>query len=152
MRKKTAEEYIETIYELEKKDGKARTGLIASELNVKPPSVTEMLQKLQNKGLVKYETYIGVELTSKGREIAKKLRKKHELIGHFLEIIGVEKELAEIDACQIEHHVSPKTMERLEKFVKFVQDAPACPRWIEHFNEYCKTGKRSKCIFGKYNE
>lgn len=149
MRKKTAEEYLETIYALEKKEGKARTGMIAKELNVKPPSVTEMLQKLQQQGLVKYETYIGVKLTSSGKKIAENLRKKHILFENFLEIIGVDKELAEIDACQIEHYVSPKTVERLEKFVRFIQEAPACPKWIEHFYGYCNTGKRTECIFCK---
>ena len=73
MKNKTTEEYIETIYTLEKKDGKARTGMIATVLNVKPPSVTEMLQKLQEQGLVKYQIYIGVKLTPKGKEIAQKL-------------------------------------------------------------------------------
>ena len=147
MKNITIEEYIETIYALEKKEGKARTGMIAALLNVKPPSVTEMLQKLQEEGLVKYETYTGVNLTLSGKAIGDKLRKKHKLIGNFLEIIGVDKELAEADACQIEHHVSLKTMERLEKFVKFVHGSPSCPKWIEHFNEYCETGDRSNCKF-----
>lgn len=149
MKNKTTEEYIETIYTLEKKDGKARTGMIATVLNVKPPSVTEMLQKLQEQGLVKYQIYIGVKLTPKGKEIAQKLIRKHELIGNFLKIIGVEKEMAEIDACQIEHYVSPNTMECLEKFVEFVQEAPVCPKWLEHFQDFCDTGNRNECIYRK---
>lgn len=139
MKEKTIEEYLETIYILERKEGRARTGMIASEMNVKPPSVTEMLQKLENEGLVRYESYHGVSLSTSGKKRAQELMKNHKVIADFLEIIGVERELAEIDACQIEHHVSTKTIERLEKFVKFVYDAPHEPKWVEQFKHYSKT-------------
>ena len=59
MRRITKEEYIETVFMLEKKGGKAQTGQIAEHMDVKPPSVTEMLGKLQAEGLVQYEPYIG---------------------------------------------------------------------------------------------
>jgi len=73
--------------------------------------------------------------------------KKHKIIADFLEIIGIERGLAEADACQIEHHVSPKTMNRLGKFVEFINNAPHEPKWLEHFNYYVQTGKRKECTF-----
>jgi DtxR family Mn-dependent transcriptional regulator len=145
MKKKTVEEYVETIYVLEKTAGRAQTGMISSEMGVKPPSVTEMLRKLEGQGLVNYETYGGATLTAKGLRMAQTLMKKHRVIASLLEIIGVERERAEIDACQIEHHVSDTSVAALEKFVKFVQEAPETPLWIQHFRRYCTTGQRTSC-------
>jgi len=145
MKKKTVEEYVETIYILEKREGRAQTGMISTEMGVKPPSVTEMLQKLQEQDLVHYETYTGATLTEKGRRMAKSLMKKHRVIADFLEIIGVAQDQAELDACQIEHHVSDGTVRQLEKFVHFVHDAPDTPRWVKHFHHFCRTGERTPC-------
>ncbi|MCK4266982.1 MAG: metal-dependent transcriptional regulator [Thermoplasmata archaeon] len=145
MRRITKEEYIETIDVLERKDGRAQTGQIAEMMDVKPPSVTEMLQKLQGEGLVDYEPYLGASLTPAGIRLAAELTARHKVIADFLEIIGVERELAEQDACQIEHHVSKVTAERLQEFVRFVQEAPRDPKWIEHFKTYCETGEREEC-------
>ena len=145
MRRVTKEEYIETIHAIEKDEIRAQTGQIAEMMDVKPPSVTEMLQKLQDEGLVEYEAYLGAKLTSKGNKLAEELMARHKVIADFLEIIGVERELAEQDACQIEHHVSKVTAERLQEFVRFVQEAPRDPKWIEHFKTYCETGEREEC-------
>lgn len=145
MKRITKEEYIETVYMFEKEGGKAQTGQIAEHMDVKPPSVTEMLGKLQDEGLVNYEPYLGATLTDKGIALAKELMARHKVIADFLEIIGVEKELAERDACQIEHHVSKASAEQLKRFVEFIQTAPRDPQWIDNFRKYCETGKREKC-------
>ena len=142
MRRVTKEEYIETIFKFAKKGGKAQTGQIAEHMDVKPPSVTEMLGKLQDEGLVKYEPYLGATLTDKGNKLAEELMARHKVIADFLEIIGVEREKADNDACQIEHHVSKATAEQLRKFVEFIRTAPRDPQWIENFKKYCETGKR----------
>ncbi len=145
MRRKTVEEYVETIFVLEKKEGAAHTGKIADVMGVKPPSVTEMLRKLQKSGFVKYKPFIGANLTSSGKKKAQELMERHRVIADFLEILGVDRELAEIDACQIEHHVSGITMQRLEKFVEFVGDSPRDPKWMEHFKHYLETGEKIGC-------
>jgi len=145
MRQKTIEEYIETIYVLQQQEGSAHTSAIAAEMEVRAPSVTEMLQKLQQEGYVEYTPYRGAMLTDTGRALAEELMDKHRVIADFLDIIGVERSRAEIDACQIEHHVSPKSIEQLEKFVHFVTDAPDMPRWVHHFRQYCRTGERASC-------
>ena len=146
MRTKAVEEYIEVIYTLQKKHGHVHTNEVASKIDVAPPSVTEMLQKLDKKNLVNYVPYHGVTLTSEGEKMAKDLMLKHKTLAEFLGIIGVDKEDAEIDACQIEHHVSSRTMEQLNKFVGFVKNAPQDPRWLEHFKHFCKTGERLNCV------
>ncbi len=145
IKRKTTEEYVETIFILQKRNGFAKTGQISSELGIQPSSVTEMLQKLQEEGFIQYEPYKGALLTDTGKKLASELMKKHKIIADFLEIIGVERELAEADACQIEHHVTLKTMQRLGKFVEFINNAPYKPKWIEHFHYYIETGKRRQC-------
>ena len=145
MSKKTTEEYIEVIYDLQKKHNCVHTCEIAAVIGVAPPTVTEMMQKLNNKNLVNYVPYHGVTLTALGEKIAKALMLKHKTLAEFLKIIGIDREDADIDACQIEHHVSSRTMKRLNKFVEFVRDAPSDPRWLEHFEHFCKTGERLRC-------
>ena len=147
MKQKTLEEYLEVIYLLEKRNDQAKTGEISSELDVKPPSVTEMLRKLEKEGYLEYERYEGVRLTDSGKNIAKNLMESHETIADFLEIIGLEKEQAELDACELEHLISKKTLRKLKKFIEFIDDAPDEPRWIEHYRHYLKTGERKKCEF-----
>jgi DtxR family Mn-dependent transcriptional regulator len=63
-----------------------------------------------------------------------------------LEIILVPGDVASEDACTMEHHLDPKTVEQFSKFVEFVNNAPVSPKWLTHFKEYCKTGKY-KCEF-----
>lgn len=149
MKTKTIEEYIEVIYTLQKRHGHVHTNDVASVLGVAPPSVTEMMQKLSTKKLVNYVPYRGVTLTSSGEKLARELMDKHNTLAQFLEILGVDKKDAEIDACQIEHHVSSRTIEKLHSFVEFVQKAPRDQLWLDHFRHFCETGERLKCTRGK---
>ncbi|MBS3781309.1 MAG: metal-dependent transcriptional regulator [Candidatus Thermoplasmatota archaeon] len=149
MKRKTLEEYLKVIYLLEKRNGHAKTGEISSELDVKPPSVTEMLKKLEEEGYLKYKRYEGVKLTRTGKNIARNLMISHETIADFLKIIGVEGEQAELDACELEHHISQTTLKKLNKLIEFIDDAPDEPKWIEHYRHYVKTGERKECEFYK---
>ena len=140
------ESYIETIDNLIREQGYARVTDIAATLNVKPPSVTNMLQKLDEEKYVSYKRYRGVILTKKGRSLAKKLDRRHNALKKFLVMIGVTEENAERDACEIEHRINPETMIKLAKFVEFVESAPRTPPFFEHFKKYLDTGKRpEKC-------
>lgn len=145
MRKKTVEEYIEIIHALEVREGRAATGKIAVEMRVKPSSATEMLKKLRKEGLLQYETYAGATLTDSGRRLALELNSKHKAIADFLEIIGVDRCVAERDACQMEHHVGQETMEKLERFVQFAGLSSFEPLWVENFKRYCETGQGGEC-------
>ena len=144
---KTIEEYIEVIYTLEMRSGRAHTTDIALMLNIKPPSVTQMLQKLHDLNLVSYEPYRGAKLTLSGMKIAQELMQSHKTLVEFFEIIGIDKETAEVDACQVEHHVAAKTVKQLSRFIEFVQKAPCEPIWLKHFEYFAKTGKWKKCNF-----
>lgn len=145
MSTKTMEEYIEVIHALQKEHGHVHTNDLASALGVAPPSATEMVQKLAEKKMLNYVPYHGVTLTKSGEKIAKELIKTHKTLAEFLELIGVDKKNAEKDACQIEHHVSIKTVKQLNRFLEFVRDAPEDPIWLGHFKYYCETGERLIC-------
>lgn len=77
------EEYLEAIYDLQKKGKVAKTGEIAKILKVKPASVTEMLIKLKERGYVDYSPYKGVVLTKSGEEIAEKLKTRYLVAFNF---------------------------------------------------------------------
>lgn len=139
---KNIEDYLEAIHDSLKEKSHAGTREVAERLGVKQPSVTEMFQKLESMGLVKYEKYKGVTLTGKGEKIAKHTRSTHNAIRKLLEVLQVPKEQADEDACGIEHHLSGKTIEQLEKFLKFIENCPkGVPDWMGHFKHYSKTGK-----------
>ena len=145
MRKKTIEDYIELIYDLQKNKKRVHTNDIASELNINPASVTEMLQKLSDEGYVNYEKYSGTTLTKKGKELAIKTKKKHNTLTEFLILLGVDKKTAESDACEMEHILHPKTMDTIIKFVEVIKQCDVTPFWLSRLKKYVKDGKLVKC-------
>jgi Mn-dependent DtxR family transcriptional regulator len=145
MRKKTIEDYAELIYILQEEKGTVHTKDVASALDVNPASVTEIFQKLSDEEYINYEKYSGVTLTEKGRIIAVKTKKKHDTLKSFLMLLGVDEEIADEDACKIEHHVNPETMRKLRKFVKFAKLEDGCTRWLDHFKYFDETGKYILC-------
>lgn len=112
------EDYLEVIYELIKEKGYASAIDISEYLNVSSPSVTKMMQKLDESGHLNYEKYRGIMLTDQGTIIAKNMHERHNLLVEFLKIIGVGDEIANRDAEGIEHHLHPETLKKLEQFVK----------------------------------
>jgi len=103
---KEIEEYLEILYRFKEKGKIAQTKELAKELKVSNASVSEMLRKLSEKGLVKHERYKGAELTKKGEELGKKVLRKHRLIEKFLTLLGVKKSRIHDEACVLEHAVS----------------------------------------------
>ncbi|MDW0127407.1 MAG: transcriptional regulator MntR [Nitrososphaeraceae archaeon] len=111
------EDYLEVIYELVQQKGYATTVDISSYLNVSSPSVTKMMQKLDETGYLNYEKYRGIKLTNEGIRIARNIRNRHGLLAEFFMIIGIDEETANNDAEGIEHHLHPETMKKLEEFI-----------------------------------
>ena len=110
------EEYIETIFRLTLKteETQIKTSEIAKALEVKAPSVTEMLDKLKNRELINYEKRKGVSLTDEGKKIGEKLLKNHRIIEYFLYFILGIKDYHEI-ACQLEHHFNEEMSQKMLK-------------------------------------
>jgi DtxR family transcriptional regulator, Mn-dependent transcriptional regulator len=120
------EEYLETIfYLITKNKSPAKTKQISDELNVSPPSVTEMIQKLNSSGLVEYTPYQGVELTEKGTDEAIRIKRKHQVLETFLvDVLNFDRKEAHKEACELEHAVSDSV---LEKIYEFLGSPEYCP-------------------------
>src|SRR5512147_2437140 len=98
------EEYLERILDIEEKDGIARTSAIARCMKVAPASVTEALQTLSDKGYVHYEPYRGANLTDQGREMARKVKRRHRLLEVFLHnVLHINDRNIHDEACRMEH-------------------------------------------------
>ena len=118
------EDYLEIISELVELKGYATTLDISRYMNVSAPSVTKMLQRLDDNGYLEYEKYHGMNLTDKGNNIADTIRKKHGILLEFFEILGIGHETANQDVEGIEHHLNPKTIRQLRKFITFLKSNP----------------------------
>lgn len=134
------EDYIKAINQLIEKQGYARIKDIAEELNIKPPSVSEMLKKLQKDRIVNYEKNHPVRLTSKGVKIAKQITEEYETLTTLLVNLLVPENIALEDACNMEHNLHEETVIQLKRFVKFIKDFADKPKWLVHFKEFCDTG------------
>jgi Mn-dependent DtxR family transcriptional regulator len=115
------EDYLEVIYELITRKGYATTVDISDYLNVSSPSVTKMLQRLNESGHVNYERYRGISLTETGVTVAKNMHERHGVLADFLKMIGVDEDTANRDAEGIEHHLHPETLKKLEEFIRLVR-------------------------------
>jgi len=119
------EDYLEAIANLGGRRKVVRVSQISRKLGVKMPSVTSALKKLSEQELVEHERYGHIKLTPEGDKVARDVIYRHEALTRFFaQALGINRETAEEDACKIEHVISPLSMERLAKFVEFIE---ACP-------------------------
>lgn len=116
--------------------GYARTKDIAEELNIQPPSVVEMIQKLSQTGFVTYRKYEGVTLTDNGRKIAEVVKDRHETLRSFLELFRVPEAIATKDACKMEHELSPETLAQIRLFSAFLKESPKAALILNDFEEF----------------
>ena len=127
------EDYLEVISELVELKGYATTLDISRFMNVSPPSVTKMLQKLDEKKYLEYEKYHGINLTDIGKQVADTIRRKHSTLLEFFEILNVGKGIANQDTEGLEHHLNDKTIRQLRKFITFLKSNP---KIIKQFREF----------------
>lgn len=113
----SGENYLETIYLLQKQSENVRAIDVANELNFSKPSVSRALNVLKSKGYIDIENNI-ISLTKQGREKAEAIYARHVHITNFLvATLGIDRHIAEKDACRIEHIISEKTFNLIkEKF------------------------------------
>ena len=115
---KSLEEYISTIYILEKTNKKIRVTDIATKMLTTKPSVNRALKTLREKGYVNFEPYTDITLTDEGREVAQEISKKYDIVKIFLtEILGVSQKTAEIDSLKIKAVISEETEQKLQQFM-----------------------------------
>jgi DtxR family Mn-dependent transcriptional regulator len=111
-----AEEYVETIYRLQKRSGVAKTKELAEELHVVPGSITNTIEHLETHGLVEHEPYRGVKLTAKGERLALDILRRHRLAERLLtDILNAEWSTVHESACKLEHALTKDVTALLEK-------------------------------------
>ena len=114
----SAEMMIKNINELASNGKRVRTSDLSSKTELKPASVTEMIQRLGEIGLVDYEPYHGVHLTKQGQHVADVIDHRFNILQRFLtEMLGVEKEEAAEVACRMEHILTRDVENRLSDFL-----------------------------------
>ena len=123
----TLENYLEVMERLTAELGMARVRDIARALGVHKSTVTSALRSLTERGLVSYAPYEVAELTARGREVAREIVDRHEVIRQFLvEVLSVTETVADANACRMEHDLDPEVLERLRHFADFVRQCPHC--------------------------
>src|SRR5881409_2177112 len=119
------EDYLERILELINSKGYARVVDIAAALKISQASVTNMVQRLDAEGLLKYEKYRGLILTATGKSLAHKIAQRHKLLSAFLGLLGVEDRVIYHDVEGMEHHISDRTLRAIEALTAQLRRRPA---------------------------
>lgn len=114
----SSENYLESILILEQRNPSVRMSDIAAMLHVSKPSVNKARGVLKDAGYIHQEVYGTIHLTESGRHYAQKVYSRHVLFKRFLmEVLEIDEQTAEEDACHMEHCVSDATMDKLRIFL-----------------------------------
>ena len=114
----SSEDYLETILILSNKQESVRSIDIVEYLNFSKPSVSVAMKKLRENGYINVDKKGHITLTDDGLKVASKTYEKHRLLTDLFISIGVNKEIAEKDACRVEHTLSEETFEAIKKSIK----------------------------------
>jgi len=138
----TLEDYLEAISRLVARKGDAHAKDIAEAVSVHISTVTTALRSLSEKGLIHYSPYKAAKLTRDGQKVADRIVDRHEAIRTFLtEILLVSGDVAEENACRMEHVLDKEVMEHLTFFARFVRQCPrAGDEWLDRFRYYLGHG------------
>lgn len=112
----SAEDYLETILVLKQRLGMVRSIDIVRELGFVKPSVSVAMKRLRENGYLEMDAEGYITLLPPGLEIAQSIYTRHQVLTKFLEYLGVSKEIAEADACKIEHDISSESFEKILAF------------------------------------
>jgi len=119
------EDYLERILELMNSKGYARVVDIAAALKISQASVTNMVQRLDADGLLKYEKYRGLILTAAGKTLARKIAHRHKLLTDFFRLLGLHERVIYHDVEGMEHHISAPTLRAIEALTAQLRRRPA---------------------------
>ncbi|HEU5314104.1 MAG TPA: transcriptional regulator MntR [Candidatus Udaeobacter sp.] len=125
------EDYLERILELINSKGYARVVDIAAALKISQASVTNMVQRLDAEGLLKYEKYRGLILTITGKSLARKIAQRHRILTDFFKLLGLDERVIYHDVEGMEHHISPTTLRAIEALTVQLRRRPALRALLE---------------------
>ena len=118
------EDYLEQILNLINEKGYARVIDVANNLGISQASVTNMVQRLDSDGLLKYEKYRGMNLTPAGEKIAQAIIQRHQTLSAFLRLFGLDELDIHRDVEGMEHHVSSQTLRVFQSLVEELEKQP----------------------------
>jgi len=138
--------YLKVLHGLAQRHRVARVRDMAEGLGVRPGTVSAVLKKLETAGLVRHERYGEVELTPAGTEVADCVVRRFDTIrGVLIELLGLDDETAEVDACMMEHAVSPLTINRMERVLELIRTGKLeTPQWTSP-RPRLETAKCAEC-------
>ncbi len=147
------EDYLEAAVMLTEKGDRITVTALSKTMGVKKPSVDWALKKLGEAGLVIHEKYGDIELTQEGSRIANEVYRRHKSLYKFLtEILKVQPDIADKDACGMEHVLSRESIRKLEKFISFVLEChPGLADWDDIFNRYITYGKEDSLLRSRFS-
>ena len=112
----SAENYLEAILILNKRNGEVHAIDIAAELEFSKPSVSVAMKRLRENGYVEVNGMGHITLTDKGMEIAQRMYERHTFLSGWLASIGVDPVIAAEDACRMEHVISAETFDAIRVY------------------------------------
>jgi DtxR family Mn-dependent transcriptional regulator len=112
--KESAENYLEAIYMLKKKNGQVRSIDIATHLQFSKPSISYAMKRFREDGYITMDKGGLISLTEKGTKVAERVYERHRLLSKYLISLGVSEETAIEDACRMEHVISEETFEKMK--------------------------------------
>ena len=138
------EDYLEAIWVIGLDEKVVRVKDIARLLHVRAASVIGALKSLVEKDLAVHQRYGYVELTRKGKAVAREIYRRHELLTKFFhEVLGLNMDIAVEDACGIEHYIHKETADRLVQFMEFMETCPFKEKTgFSSFLDFIKEGTR----------
>ena len=120
---KASEEYLKTMYLLKKQKGNIRVTDIAKKMNCSKPSVNKAIYNLKANGLLNYESYGTIELTTEGENLSKKILEAYDIVYLFLkEVLNIDDEEAKKEAERIKQSINDNTINHLAKYIHKVLD------------------------------
>jgi len=139
------EDYLEAVLALVATRQVARVRDIAKRLGVSMSSVSSALRLLAKRKLVNYDPYEAVTLTRQGTRLAEQIRQRHRTLCSFLtDVLCINRDVAEANACRMEHAVDDVVLARLDKLDEFLKRNKAADRWCENFLAFCEKTARSQ--------
>lgn len=133
------EDYLKTIYLLEKNSKKVRVTDMALKLKITKPSVNKAINVLKDMGFINYQTYGNITLTKEGEAYAIKVIKKQDILKMFLvEILDIEKQQAEEEATAMKHAISEETAKKLDKYITQIMNLGDLDCGYDENNEKCR--------------
>ncbi len=137
------EDYLEAIFRLSQRKRVVRVRDVAQTVGVTPPSATGAVKSLKERGLVSHERYEDVVLTADGKAVAEDVHQRHEELRSFFEdVLLLDPETADDEACRLEHSISELAIDRLRRFLGCIRQCsrgePGC---IQAFRHLVETGQ-----------